>query len=182
MMVSAPLLASAPSHHLLHVARRHELALLDVHRLAEAAQAWMKSVWRHRKAGVCSTSTTAATAASSMLGVHVGQHRHAELLLHVGEDVQPLLHAQAAERLARAAIGLVVGRLVDEVDAQRAADFRSCPAVSSAISRDSMTQGPAIRNSGWSSPTSKAAQLHARLSIWCRRASLDALARQRRLT
>jgi hypothetical protein len=25
------------------------------------AQARMKSVWRHRKAGVCSTSTTAAT-------------------------------------------------------------------------------------------------------------------------
>jgi hypothetical protein len=33
--------------------------------LPEAAQAWMKSVWRQRKAGVCSTSTTAATAATS---------------------------------------------------------------------------------------------------------------------
>jgi len=29
--------------------------------LSVAAQVWMKSVWRHRKAGVCSTSTTAAT-------------------------------------------------------------------------------------------------------------------------
>src|SRR5215467_3294178 len=31
---------------------------------------------------------------------------------------------------------------------------RSSPAVSSAIWRDSTTQGPAIRNSGWSRPTS----------------------------
>ena len=27
---------------------------------------WMKLVWRHRKAGVCSTSTTAATSASGV--------------------------------------------------------------------------------------------------------------------
>ena len=33
--------------------------------LPAAATAWMKSVWRHRNAGVCSTSTTAATAAIS---------------------------------------------------------------------------------------------------------------------
>ena len=45
------------------------------------ATARMKSVWRHRKAGVCSTSTTAATAAISASRVHVGQHRHAELAL-----------------------------------------------------------------------------------------------------
>ena len=33
--------------------------------LPDCATARMKSVWRHRKAGVCSTSTTLATAAIS---------------------------------------------------------------------------------------------------------------------
>jgi hypothetical protein len=46
--------------------------------LPQAATAWMKSVCRQRKAGVCSTSTTAATARLRVL-VHVGQHRHADL-------------------------------------------------------------------------------------------------------
>jgi hypothetical protein len=33
--------------------------------LPDAAAAWMKSVWRHRNAGVCSTSTTSATGFTS---------------------------------------------------------------------------------------------------------------------
>ena len=37
----------------------------------------MKSVCRHRNAGVCSTSTCFATSGTSCLGVHVGEHRHA---------------------------------------------------------------------------------------------------------
>jgi hypothetical protein len=57
-----------------------ELALLDVDRPAgRAPPRWMKSVWRHRKAGVCSTSTTAATSGDLGLVVHVGEHGHAEL-------------------------------------------------------------------------------------------------------
>ena len=35
--------------------------IAEVTGLPERAQAWMKSVWRHRKAGVCRTSTVRAT-------------------------------------------------------------------------------------------------------------------------
>jgi hypothetical protein len=56
------------------------------------------------------------------LGMHVGEHRHAERLLHLGEDLEALVHARAAKRLARAAVGLVIGRLEDERDAQLAGD------------------------------------------------------------
>ena len=52
------------------------------------ATARMKSVWRHRKAGVCSTSTTLATSAIWRAVVHVGQHRQAGLAAHLIEDLQ----------------------------------------------------------------------------------------------
>jgi hypothetical protein len=42
--------------------------------LPDCATARMKSVCRHRKAGVCSTSTTSATCRIWLLVVHVGQH------------------------------------------------------------------------------------------------------------
>jgi hypothetical protein len=58
--------------------------------LPERAQALMKSVWRHRKAGVCSTSTTCWPLPDLFLGVDVGQHRHADLLAHGGQDLQAL--------------------------------------------------------------------------------------------
>ena len=53
-----------------------------------------------------------------VLGMHVGQHRHADLLPDLGQDAQALVHAQAAEGLAGTAVGLVVGRLEDD---------RECP-------------------------------------------------------
>jgi hypothetical protein len=89
--------------------------------LPQEATAWMKSVCRHRKAGVCSTSTTAATWGTSA-SVHVGEDRHADALTHLGEDLEALLHAHAAEGLAGAAVGLVVARLVDEGNRQLGAD------------------------------------------------------------
>ena len=76
-----------------------ELALLDVDRLAlrrDAAR--MKSVWRHRKAGVCSTSTTCGDSSSGVVLVHVGEHRHAELAFHLGQDLEALVHARARGR------------------------------------------------------------------------------------
>jgi hypothetical protein len=61
----------------------------------------MKSVWRHRKAGVCSTSTTAATSAHLGLVVHVGEHGHAELAPHLGQDLAARARMPgAAERRA----------------------------------------------------------------------------------
>ena len=61
------------------------------------ATARMKSVCRHRKAGVCSTSTTAATAAISAslcTSVSIGTP---QLALDLGQDLQAALHARAAE-------------------------------------------------------------------------------------
>ena len=55
--------------------------------------------------------------------MHVGQHRHADLLLYVGKNLQAFVHAEAAERFARTAVGLVVGRLVDERYAERSRHF-----------------------------------------------------------
>jgi len=89
-----------------------------------AATAWMKSVCRQRKAGVCSTSTTAATGRDLVDRVHVRQHRHADLPPHLGENAQALVHARPAKARVRAAVGLVVRRLEDERDAQRGADLR----------------------------------------------------------
>ena len=83
----------------------------------------MKSVWRHRKAGVCSTSTTARPRPISSSRVHVGEDRHAELALHLGQDLQALVDARAAERRAARAVGLVVARLEDEGDAERGGDL-----------------------------------------------------------
>src|SRR6185437_11503712 len=39
--------------------------------------------------------------------VHVGEHRHADLLLHFAEDAQALFHPEPAETGARRAVGLV---------------------------------------------------------------------------
>ena len=65
--------------------------------LPARATAWMKSVCRHRNAGVCSTSTTAATSGDIVDLVHVGQHRHADLALHFGEDAQALRPSRVRE-------------------------------------------------------------------------------------
>ena len=56
-------------------------------------------------------------------GMHIGEHRHAELFFYRGEDFQPLVHAQAAVGLAGTAVGLVVRGLVDEGHADGGADF-----------------------------------------------------------
>jgi hypothetical protein len=66
-------------------------------------------------------STTAAASAISSSAAAV-INRHADLPLHL-EDAQALLHADAAKRLRRAAIGLVVRRLENEWNAQCCADF-----------------------------------------------------------
>src|SRR5690606_9983787 len=55
--------------------------------------------------------------------VHVGQHRHADLPLHLAQHAQALLHARPAERGSRGAVGLVEAGLEDEVDAERRGDL-----------------------------------------------------------
>ena len=55
--------------------------------------------------------------------MHIGQDRHAYLALHFSEDAQAFVEAEPTNGLARAAVGLVVGRLEDVGHAQAGADF-----------------------------------------------------------
>ena len=78
---------------------------LDVHRFADCATARMKSVWRHRKAGAFSISTTLATSATCEV-VHVGQDGQPQLAAHFIEDLQARLQPTRALAGARRAVGL----------------------------------------------------------------------------
>ena len=83
----------------------------------------MKFVCRHRKAGVCSTSTTAATSASGVSSCTSVSTGTPMLAAHVVEHLQAALDAGAAEARARGAVRLVVGGLEDERDAERGGHF-----------------------------------------------------------
>jgi hypothetical protein len=103
---------------ILHVVRRHELRLLDVDRLAAAATAWMKSVWRARKAGVCSTSTTSATGlicGMSWTSCQYGTPSSSRTLARI---VQALVLCPDRGSFVRRAVGLVEARLEDEQNAE----------------------------------------------------------------
>jgi hypothetical protein len=101
-------------HHVHHVARGHELALLDVHRPA-APRA------RHDEIGLAAEERGNLEHVEHLRGrphlgdrVHVGQDREPGLLLDLLQDSQPLGETGAAVGVDRGAVGLVVGRLVDE--------------------------------------------------------------------
>ncbi len=87
------------------------------------ATAWMKSVCRAQERGRLQHIDDRCHLGDLGLAVHVGQHRHAEFALDLGQDLQPALHAGAAERGAAGTVGLVVARLEDEGDAQRCGDL-----------------------------------------------------------
>ena len=143
-------------HHVLHVPGREELALLDVHRLAGCGHGMdeigLAAQERRRLQYVDHRGDLRRSRSASCTSVSTGT---LHLLRTSRENLEALVHAQPAERLARAAVGLVVRRLVDERDAESGAQLLQLPAVSNASCRDSTTQGPAIRNSGRSSPASK---------------------------
>src|SRR5205823_4945354 len=56
-------------------------------------------------------------------GVHIREHRHPDLALHLGENAEALVHAQPAKGLAGAAVRLVVRGLEDERHAKLCRDF-----------------------------------------------------------
>jgi hypothetical protein len=82
--------------------------------LPHCATVRMKSVWRDRKAGVCSDVS---------LVVNVGEDRHLQLAPDLGQDLQPLVHARSAKRRATRTVRLVVARLEDERDAKSGRDL-----------------------------------------------------------
>ncbi len=55
--------------------------------------------------------------------VHVGQHRHAKLRFDFTQYFQSGIHPEAAKRLSRTAIGLVIRGLVNERQIQFTANF-----------------------------------------------------------
>ena len=73
----------------------------------------MKLVWRQRNAGVWMHVDHRGDFLERRVLVHVGEHRNADLLLDLGEDLQALLHARAAVALARGAVRLVERALED---------------------------------------------------------------------
>jgi hypothetical protein len=109
--------------HVLHVVRRQELPLLDVHRLARlrhgADEIGLAAQERRRLQHV----DHLRGGGDVVLGVDVGEHRHAQLAPHGGQDLQALLAARTAKGRAGGAVGLVEAALEDERDAQRGRDL-----------------------------------------------------------
>jgi hypothetical protein len=104
--------------HVFHVARREELAFLYIDRLAGGRHR-VDEIGLPAQEGRCLQHVNHAGHARRLVGgMHIGQHRHAEFSPHVGENRQAFVHAGTTETRSRAAIGLVVGRLVDERNAQ----------------------------------------------------------------
>ncbi len=116
---------------------------------------WMKSVWRHRNAGVCSTSTTLAT---SSIGVYsctsVSTGTPSWRLTSDSTRSPSAMPGPRKlfdeERLALSKLDLKMKGMPS-----RPVISLSRPATSSCNCSDSTTQGPAIRKKGWSRPTSK---------------------------
>ncbi len=123
--------------------------------LPARATFWMKSVWRARKAGVCSTSTTAAT---SFIGVYscTSVRTGTPICFFTASSTfRPSSRPgprklEPEERFALSKLDLKM-----KLMPRRPVISFSLPATSSCSCIDSMTQGPAIRNSGWSRPASK---------------------------
>ena len=55
--------------------------------------------------------------------MHVGEHRHADLILHFLQDAQTFFQAQTTEAARRGTVGLVEGGFIDEGNTQARGDF-----------------------------------------------------------
>ena len=155
MMLSAPLAALALATTCFMSSGARNWPFLMLTGLPARATASMKSVCRHRNAGVCSTSTTAATAAissSACTSVSTGtpiwrftsaRMRSPSSMPRPRNDVPELRLALSYDDLK-----------MNGMPSAPQSSF-SRPATSSCSCRDSTTQGPAIRNNGRSRPTSK---------------------------
>src|SRR5689334_860459 len=118
------------------------------------ATARMKSVWRHRKAGVCSTSTTLATCAicdSSWMSVSTGTFSSRLTLARIS---MPLSSPGPRKVLPDERFAL--SKLLLKMNGMPSAEVISFswPATSICSCSDSTTQGPEIRKKGLFSPTS----------------------------
>ena len=117
-----------------------------------SAAATSRSVWRQRKAGICSTSTTSAASAhwsGSCTSVSVGRPRLSRISAKIGSAaLRPMPRLPAPE--VRLALSNEV--LNTRPSFSRAAISFSAAATSSAWARLSSWHGPAITPSGRSAP------------------------------
>ncbi len=118
------------------------------------AAAISRSVWRQRKAGICSTSTACAASAHCSLSctsVSTGQAQASRGFPR--RSAAPPPARRRARAAARRAVGLVERGLEDEADLAPRRRSPSAPRrLRSAWSRLSSWQGPAISASGRSAP------------------------------
>src|SRR5580765_6726876 len=119
------------------------------------ATARMKSVWRHRKAGVCSTSTTRATCSicdSSWMSVSTGTPSSRLTLARIS---RPL--SMPGPRKVPPDERFALSKLLLKMTGMPSAELISFswPATSICNCSDSITHGPAIRKNGRVMPTSK---------------------------
>src|SRR5665213_790609 len=154
MMLSAPLAALAlPTTCSMSSGARNWPFLMLTGR-PDCATVWMKSVCRHRNAGVCSTSTTLATAGTSSTvctsvstGTPIWRFTSAS-------TCRPSSMPGPRKLACELRFALSYDDLKMNGTSSAAQISFSVPAVSSCNCIDSTTQGPAIRNSGRSRPTS----------------------------
>ena len=129
-------------------ARNWPFLTLTARPVAPAASS--RSVWRHRKAGICSTSTASATGAhcsASCTSVSTGQ---ADSVSRISARIgRRFASPSPRAALERGAVRLVEAGLVDQPDAALARSSRPAPAlISSACARLSSWHGPAISANG----------------------------------
>ena len=127
--------------------------------LPALATARMKSVWRQRKAGVCSTSTTAATAATSSSVCTSVSTGTPSWRFTWARMRKPSAMPRPRYDCAELRLALSYDDLKMNGTRSSAQISFNCPATSICSCSDSTTQGPAMRNSGRSRPTSKSHSL-----------------------
>ena len=122
-VVGAAIYLAGLGDDILHVARRQELAFLDIHRLAAGSDG-MDEIGLPAQEGRGLQHVDHRSNRLDLVDVmHIGQHGHANLALHFAENPQAFVQPQAAHRGAGTAVGLVVGSLEDVVDAEARTDF-----------------------------------------------------------
>jgi hypothetical protein len=97
--------------------RREELALLDVHRLATLRHGADEVGLAAQEGGRLQHIDHASGVCDVFFAVHVGQHRNAQFLFDLAQDLKALFTTRAAVAGAAAAVGLVEAALEDERDA-----------------------------------------------------------------
>lgn len=108
---------------LLHVGRGHELGLLDVHRLARGGNGGDEIGLPGKEGGRLEDIDHLRDGFGLACLVHVGQHGQARFGADLFEDAQAFIHARAAKRLVRAAVGLVEGTFEDQRYPKAAGDL-----------------------------------------------------------